>query len=128
MRFLLLLLCTCAATFAAPPNVVFIVIDNVDFAYMGKCYGGDSLTPHLDRIAERGVKFTRAYATTPLCVPSRYTCLSGRYASRSQNSAGGETEDGEGGGESDAAEGRGDFGEPGRGWAFLHVIMSVLTC
>lgn len=82
---------------SSKPNVVFIVIDNVDFAHMGKCYGGDSLTPHLDRIAERGVKFTRAYATTPLCVPSRYTCLSGRYASRSQNSAGGETEDGEGG-------------------------------
>lgn len=82
---------------SSKPNVVFIVIDNVDFAHMGKCYGGDSLTPHLDRIVERGVKFTRAYATTPLCVPSRYTCLSGRYASRSQNSAGGETEDGEGG-------------------------------
>ncbi|MGV3660547.1 MAG: sulfatase [Prosthecobacter sp.] len=82
---------------SSKPNVVFIVIDNVDFAHMGKCYGGSSLTPQLDRIAERGVKFTRAYATTPLCVPSRYTCLSGRYASRSQNSTGGETEDGEGG-------------------------------
>lgn len=66
------------------PNVVFIIIDNVDFGYMGKCYGGDSLTPHMDRIAERGVKFTRAYAVTPLCVPSRYTCLSGRYASRAR--------------------------------------------
>ena len=72
------------SSFAAEPrpNVVFIIIDNVDFGYMGKCYGGDGLTPHLDRIAERGVKFTRAYAVTPLCVPSRYTCLSGRYASR----------------------------------------------
>lgn len=96
----MLLLAVTMAAAAEPsvnPNVVFIVIDNVDFAHMGKCYGGDSLTPQLDRIAERGVKFTRAYATTPLCVPSRYTCLSGRYASRSQNSAGGETEDGEGG-------------------------------
>lgn len=92
-----LLLALSVAGAAEKPNVVFIVIDNVDFAHMGKCYGGTSLTPQLDRIAERGVKFTRAYATTPLCVPSRYTCLSGRYASRSQNSAGGETEDGEGG-------------------------------
>lgn len=99
MRILLLMLLSAATLGAAEtrPNVVFIVIDNVDFAHMGKCYGGSSLTPQLDRIAERGVKFTRAYATTPLCVPSRYTCLSGRYASRSQNSAGGETEDGEGG-------------------------------
>lgn len=84
------LLWTCVtghSSFAAappPPNVVFIVIDNVDFGYMGKCYGGTSLTPHMDRIAERGVKFTRAYAVTPLCVPSRYTCLSGRYASRAR--------------------------------------------
>lgn len=31
------------------PNVVFIIIDNVDFGYMGKCYGGTSLTPHLDQ-------------------------------------------------------------------------------
>lgn len=66
------------------PNVVFIIIDNVDYAYLGKCYGGNGLTPHLDRIAGRGVKFTRAYAVTPLCVPSRYTCLSGRYASRAR--------------------------------------------
>lgn len=72
----------------AQPNVVFIVIDNVDFGYMGKCYGGDGLTPHMDRIAERGVKFTRAYAATPLCVPSRYTCLSGRYASRAHPATG----------------------------------------
>jgi arylsulfatase A-like enzyme len=64
------------------PNVVYIVIDNVDFQYLGHCYGGSGLTPHMDRIAERGVKFTRAYAPTPLCVPSRYTCLTGRYASR----------------------------------------------
>ncbi|TDU69289.1 arylsulfatase A-like enzyme [Prosthecobacter fusiformis] len=82
---------------APSPNVVFIVIDNVDFAYMGKCYGGNGLTPNMDRMAERGVLFKRAYATTPLCVPSRYTCLTGRYASRSRNVAGGETEDGEGG-------------------------------
>ncbi|HEY1169807.1 MAG TPA: sulfatase-like hydrolase/transferase [Verrucomicrobiae bacterium] len=78
------------------PNVVFIVIDNVDFGYLGKCYGGTSLTPHLDRIAERGVKFTRAYAVTPLCVPSRYTCLSGRYASRGHATAN-DDDDGEGG-------------------------------
>jgi arylsulfatase A-like enzyme len=64
------------------PNVLFIVIDNADFEHLGQCYGGSGLTPHLDRIAERGVKFTRAYATTPLCIPSRYTCLTGRYASR----------------------------------------------
>ena len=68
------------------PNVLFIVIDNVDYQYFGKCYGGTGLTPEIDRIAERGVTFTRAYAVTPLCVPSRYTCLTGRYASRYRGS------------------------------------------
>src|SRR6218665_134784 len=87
-------------SFAAEPrpNIVFIIIDNVDFGYMGKCYGGSSLTPHMDRIAERGVRFTRAYAVTPLCVPSRYTCLSGRYASRAHQTVAGDSDDDEGGG------------------------------
>ncbi len=86
------------------PNVVFIVIDNVDFGYMGKCYGGTSLTPHMDRIAERGVRFTRAYAVTPLCVPSRYTCLSGRYASRGHQTVGDDADDEEEGGSRVALE------------------------
>lgn len=87
-------------SFAADPrpNVVFIIIDNVDFGYMGRCYDGDGLTPHMDRIAERGVKFTRAYAVTPLCVPSRYTCLSGRYASRGHSTAGDDADSDEAGG------------------------------
>ncbi|WP_395736597.1 sulfatase [Prosthecobacter sp.] len=86
MRWLFLFLFLVSSVAAETrPNVLFIVIDNVDFAYMGQCYGGTGLTPHMDRIAERGVKFTRAYAVTPLCVPSRYTCLSGRYASRAQH-------------------------------------------
>jgi arylsulfatase A-like enzyme len=73
-----------SARAAAParPNVLFIVIDNVDYDYMGKCYGGSGLTPQMDAIAKQGVTFTRSYAVTPLCVPSRYTCLTGRYASR----------------------------------------------
>lgn len=82
------MLCKSAIAAEPRPNVVFIIIDNVDFGYMGKCYGGTSLTPHMDQIAERGVKFTRAYAVTPLCVPSRYTCLSGRYATRAHETGG----------------------------------------
>ena len=61
------------------PNVVFIVVDNVAFEHMGERYGGESYTPVMDRIVAKGVKFTRAYATTPLFVPSRYTCLSERH-------------------------------------------------
>lgn len=95
----------CSSYAAEPrPNVVFILIDNVDFNHMGKCYGGTSLTPHMDRIAEHGVKFTRAYAVTPLCVPSRYTCLSGRYASRAHPAAQADADDDEEGGSHIALE------------------------
>ncbi|MCP5560892.1 MAG: sulfatase-like hydrolase/transferase [Verrucomicrobiaceae bacterium] len=96
----------CKSSIAAEPrpNVVFIIIDNVDFGYMGKCYGGTSLTPHMDQIAERGVKFTRAYAVTPLCVPSRYTCLSGRYASRAHPTTGADAAEDEEGGQHIALE------------------------
>lgn len=88
-----------AETTAPMANVLFVVIDNADDEHFGKGYGGAGLTPHMDRIAARGVTFTRAHATTSLCLPSRYTCLSGRYPSRH-------------GGPSDAAEPEEDE-EPG---------------
>jgi arylsulfatase A-like enzyme len=45
---------------------------------MGKAYGGENVTPAMDSIAERGVRFERMYVTSPMCVPSRYSILSGR--------------------------------------------------
>jgi arylsulfatase A-like enzyme len=64
------------------PNIVYLVIDNVTFEHMGKAFGGQNLTPAMDSIAERGVRFERMYVPTPLCVPSRYSILSGRYPER----------------------------------------------
>ena len=63
------------------PNVVFIVIDDLN-DWVGHLGGNPaSLTPNLDRLARRGVRFTHAYAAAPLCNPSRTAVLSGQRPS-----------------------------------------------
>jgi len=63
------------------PNVVVIYVDDLDPAELA-CYGGGVATPHIDALAADGVRFTRFYVSSSLCSPSRYTALTGRYASR----------------------------------------------
>ncbi len=58
------------------PNVVVIVLDDLGFAQLG-CYGSDLETPNLDRIAERGLRFTN-FHTTAICSPTRACLLTGR--------------------------------------------------
>ena len=69
-----------ALGFAADkPNVLFIAVDDLnDFPSYAKCYP-DAKTPNMDRLAARGVAFTRAYSNFPLCGPSRASLMSGMY-------------------------------------------------
>ncbi len=61
-----------------PPNIVLIMADDVGCETIG-CYGGQSYkTPHIDRLARTGLKFTHCYAM-PVCHPTRTCLLSGRY-------------------------------------------------
>src|SRR6201996_8685028 len=64
---------------AAPdgaPNVVYVVLDDVGFAAM-EPYGGLIETPNINRLAERGLKYTN-FHTTALCSPTRSCLLTGR--------------------------------------------------
>ena len=62
-----------------PANVLFIFSDEHDPRYMG-CAGHRFVkTPHLDRLAARGVRFANAYTPCPVCVPARASLATGRY-------------------------------------------------
>lgn len=63
---------------ATRPNIVFIFTDQQS-ADMMSCAGNPHVrTPWLDRLAARGTRFERAYCTNPLCVPSRFSLMTGR--------------------------------------------------
>ncbi len=62
------------------PNVVVVLADQMRRDALS-CAGNANLrTPHLDRLADRGVRFTAACATFPACVPFRFSLLTGEYA------------------------------------------------
>jgi arylsulfatase A-like enzyme len=71
-----------AAAATRPPNVVLIYADDLGYGDTG-AYGATAVkTPHIDRLAAEGLRFTDAYATSAICTPSRYSLLTGRYAWR----------------------------------------------
>ena len=60
-------------------NILWIMCDQLRFDYLS-CYGHPHLkTPHIDALAARGVRFTRAYVQSPVCGPSRMSYYTGRY-------------------------------------------------
>ena len=65
-----------------PPNVVFILVDDLGWADL-PAYGNTfHETPNIDRLAAQGIRFTDAYAAAPVCSPTRASIQSGQYPAR----------------------------------------------
>jgi arylsulfatase A-like enzyme len=66
----------------APPNIIYIMADDLGYADVG-CYGRPDLrTPNIDRIAARGVRFLQGYANSAVCSATRTGLITGRYQYR----------------------------------------------
>ena len=67
------------------PNIVIIYMDDLGYGDMS-AYGATELqTPHMDKLAHGGIRFTNGYASSATCSPSRYALLTGRYPWRNEN-------------------------------------------
>ena len=69
---------------AERPNIIMFLIDDQNPSSI-TAFGGDTYTPNLDRMAAEGMKFTRAYVSSSVCTPSRYSFLTGRFAGTSHS-------------------------------------------
>jgi arylsulfatase A-like enzyme len=78
----LLVLLLATSVHAAPPNILLIHADDLGINDLG-CYGRkDHTTPHLDRLAKEGLRFTSAYCAQPICSPSRAGLMTGKHPAR----------------------------------------------
>jgi len=69
-------------TFAAKPNLIYIMADDCTHRDLG-CYGGEAYTPNIDRLAQEGMRFTRCFQAAPMCSPTRHNIYTGLYPVKS---------------------------------------------
>lgn len=82
MKRFLLLLALCPSLFAAQPNVLVIIADDLGYADIGVHGGAEVPTPNIDALAASGVRCTSGYVSAPYCSPSRAGFLTGKAATR----------------------------------------------
>jgi arylsulfatase A len=80
-----LLLGATASNSAPHPNIIYILADDLGYGDTG-CYNPESKipTPHIDRLAQEGMRFTDAHSPSAVCTPTRYGILTGRYSWRTR--------------------------------------------
>lgn len=86
-KFLLVFATLALSGFAATdkPNIIVIMADDLGYGDIS-AYGAKKVqTPHIDRLANEGIKFTSGYCTASTCTPTRYSFLTGEYAFRKDN-------------------------------------------
>lgn len=83
--YLVALIFAISARSAEKPNVIVIMADDMGYGDVS-AYGATSLrTPHIDKLAAEGQKFTSGYCSASTCTPTRYSFLTGTYAFRKPN-------------------------------------------
>ncbi|MEO0417156.1 MAG: sulfatase-like hydrolase/transferase [Verrucomicrobiota bacterium] len=82
MRFFLCLLTTLTLVSAdeRPPNIVYIMCDELAYYELGHMGNPYIKTPHMDRMAAEGIRFTNALAAAPVCGPLRGCLMTGRHS------------------------------------------------
>ena len=69
-------------TAVRPPNIIFILIDDMGYADLSAFGNGPVKTPNIDRLAKEGIGFTNFYVASPICSPSRVALMTGQYPVR----------------------------------------------
>src|SRR3989339_591581 len=65
-----------------PPNIIFMLMDDLGWKDLGCCGSEFYETPNLDRLAAEGMRFRNAYSASPVCSPARASIMTGRYPAR----------------------------------------------
>jgi arylsulfatase A-like enzyme len=67
---------------ARRPNIIFIMVDDLGYGDLGS-YGQEEIkTPHLNKLAKKGIKFTQFYSGSPVCAPARSVLLTGQHTGK----------------------------------------------
>lgn len=67
-----------------PPNIVFILADDLGYGELG-CYGQEKIrTPHIDRLASEGIRFMQHYTGAPVCAPARCVLMTGQHLAHAE--------------------------------------------